>query len=144
MTPESAQKRLFPTAFTRSGIVLEAAGELAHVFLQKSCYLPPIPRTSRHGHASFCYHPYRELAPWRLAEPFSREAAWMPPLDSMSPLSGTHWLSRDSAGSQNPSHFLHQSPQMACSVEHAVMKGSIRKGRKPPGAMCHQLIVPLS
>lgn len=66
----------------------------------------------------------------------------MPPLDSVSPLSGTRWLSRDSAGSQNPSHFLHQSPQMACSMEHTLMKGGIRKGRKPPGAMCHPIVCP--
>jgi hypothetical protein len=31
---------------------------------------------------------------------------------------------------------------MACSVEHKLMKGGIRKGRKPPGAMCHQIVCP--
>lgn len=107
---------------------------------------PYFPELLVRGQASSCYRPFQRASslksPWRLAEPFSREAAWMPPLDLVSPLSGTRWLSRDSAGSQNPSHFLHQSPQMVCSVEHKPRKGGIRKGREPPGAMCHQIVCP--
>lgn len=122
------------------------AGELVHLFCRNHLIYLLSPELLGRGHASFCHHPFQKAgslkSPWRLAEPFSREAAWMPPLDSVSPLSGTRWLSRDSAGSQNPSHFLHQSPQMACSMEHTLMKGGIRKGKKPPGAVCHQIVCP--
>lgn len=122
------------------------AGELARLFCRNHFIYLLSPEPLGRGHASFCHHPFQKAgslkSPWRLVEPFSREAAWMLPLDSVSPLSGTRWLSRDSAGSQNPSHFLHQSPQMACSVEHALMKGGIRKGRRPPGAVCHQIVCP--
>lgn len=133
-------------ACTFSDIELEVAGELAHLFCRNHFIYVLSPELLGTGHTSFCHHLFQKTgslkSPWRLAEPFSREAAWMPPLDSVSPLSGTRWLSRDSAGSQNPSHFLHQSPQMACSMEHTLMKRGIRKGKKPPGAVCHQIVCP--
>lgn len=88
----------------------------------------------------------RELAPLSPHGDWQSHFQWKQPgclpWTQCTLFSGTHWLSRGSAGFQNPIHFLHQSPQMACSMEHAVMEGGIRKGRKPPGAMCHQIICP--
>lgn len=60
----------------------------------------------------------------------------MPPLDSVYPLSGTCWHSRGSAGSQNPSHCLHQSPQMACSTaEHLVTEGASEREESHQGCV---------
>lgn len=116
----------------------------AELILPTSC----LPELLARGHASeLRYHPLqRELAPINPHGDWQSHFQWRQPgclpWTQCTLFSGTHWLSRGSAGYRNPSHSLHQSPQMACSVEHTVMEGGIRKGRKPPGTMCHQIICP--
>lgn len=128
MAPKGEEKCLLREASPFSRRELEVASEPAS-----------LPKLLARGHVSLHYHPLqRELAPT------SPHGDWQPGcLPGLSvPSSRGHWLSRGSAGFRNPSHALHQSPQMACSVEHTVMEGGIRKGRKPPGAMRHQIICP--
>lgn len=82
-------------------------------------------------------------SPWRLAESTQREAGWGPPPGLSVPSHrDTFCLSSSSAGSQSPSHLLHQGPPDGVFCGTQRWREALGREESSLGAECHQIICP--